>query len=778
MSEEDTPKRLMESDIPGREEETPPLKPANVKGVTNFHMDRAMRALMESYIGRIPPQQRVASVRRAWQELWYRASRYLQKEDLMQMGDAFVYAAESHGDQLRYNSDPYIVHTLGAASVLSDMQLDVQTLIAALLHDVIEDTLITPEDLGAKFGEDVLTLVDGVTKLGKLPFKNVEDYQAENLRKMFLVMAKDIRVVLIKLADRLHNMSTITGHKREKQIAIANETLEIYAPLAHRLGIYHIKRELEDMSFKVTDPEMYYDIRRRVRKKMPESENVLKKGMEILRSRLDDEGVHAEILGRPKHYYSIYEKMKRKNLSLDQIYDLLALRVIVNSLAECYQVLGIVHTLWKPIPGQFDDYIANPKGNMYQSLHSTVVGPDGDPLEVQIRTWEMHRLAEYGIAAHWQYKEKKNKLTDMDIKLSWIRQALESQGESEPSDFLDHLKTDVLSAEVFVFTPQGMVISVPNGSTPIDFAYAVHTEIGHKCVGSMVNGRIVPMDYILQNGDIVRILTSPQGKPSRDWLKIAKSNRTRNKIRSYFRQIDRAERESYLERGRELLEREASRRNLLGNGLSLDSLSNSLSRVANDLTCSSIDDLIISVGNAHHSAQSILSRVESYIARDDEASQTQIRTPQKISKEVDSAISVEGAEGVLVSLSMCCCPVPGDKITGCVTQSRGITVHRYDCANLEKAPPEKRVLVNWGKKRDIRYTARIRVEANDRVGVFADLGAAISQTDGLIANIRGAVVNGTRSRFVIEIQVWDLEHLYRIIARINLMNGIIETTRG
>ncbi|MDR3355374.1 MAG: bifunctional (p)ppGpp synthetase/guanosine-3',5'-bis(diphosphate) 3'-pyrophosphohydrolase, partial [Synergistaceae bacterium] len=513
-----------------------------------------MRALMESYIGRIPEDQRVSSVRIAWQELWSRASRYLQKEDLMLAGDAFVFAANAHAKQRRYSGDPYIIHTLGAASVLSDMQLDTPTLVAALLHDIVEDTDITSEALGERFGEDVMTLVEGVTKLGKLPFKNVLDYQAENLRKMFLVMAKDIRVVLIKLADRLHNMSTIQAHRREKQISIAQETLEIYAPLAHRLGIYHIKRELEDFSFRVIDPETYYDIRRRVRKKMPESENVIKKGMEILGERLKEEGVESLINGRPKHYYSIYEKMNRKNLSLDQIYDLLAMRVIVNTLAECYQVLGLVHTIWKPIPGQFDDYIANPKGNMYQSLHTTVVGPNGDPLEVQIRTWEMHRLAEYGIAAHWQYKEKRNKISDLDIKLSWVRKALEGQSESsEPSEFLDHIKTDVLTTEVFVFTPQGKVISVPNGSTPIDFAYSVHTQVGHKCVGAMVNGRIVPMDYVLQNGDIVRILTSPQGKPSRDWLKIAKSNRTRNKIRAYFRQIDRADREEKIERGKELL---------------------------------------------------------------------------------------------------------------------------------------------------------------------------------------------------------------------------------
>jgi GTP pyrophosphokinase len=753
------------------------LKP-QAGSAMSININRSMRALMESYIGRIPEDQRVSGVRIAWQELWARASRYLQKEDLMQVGDAFVYAAEAHRSQRRYSGDPYIVHTLGAASVLSDMQLDTPTLNAALLHDVIEDTEITADAIRERFGDDVATLVDGVTKLGKLPFKNVIDYQAENLRKMFLVMAKDIRVVLIKLADRLHNMNTIQAHRREKQISIAQETLEIYAPLAHRLGIYHIKRELEDLSFRVIDPEMYYDIRRRVRKKMPESENVIKKGMEILGERLRDDGVTAQISGRPKHYYSIYEKMNRKNLSLDQIYDLLALRVILGTLAECYQVLGIVHTIWKPIPGQFDDYIANPKGNMYQSLHTTVVGPNGEPLEVQIRTLEMHRLAEYGIAAHWQYKEGIGKASDLDIKLSWIRKALEGQGESsEPAEFLDHIKTDVLTTEVFVFTPQGKVISVPNGSTPIDFAYSVHTQVGHKCVGAMVNGRIVPMDYTLQNGDIVRILTSPQGKPSRDWLKIAMSNRTRNKIRSYFRQMDRAEREEKTERGRELLEREIARRYPSGDR-TIDSFTSQLSQVSNDLGYAGVEDLILSIGNAHQTAAGVMTRVEGHKSKEDAASPKQPPKPVKPTKESESAVVVEGADGLLVALAMCCCPVPGDKIVGLVTHSRGITIHRHDCSNIERVQEDKRIAVMWGNKRSVRYTARLHVEAGDRVGVFADLGQAISQTDGQIVNIRGNVVNGTRTRFVIDLQVWDLEHLYRVIARINCISGMIEITRG
>lgn len=752
------------------------------EAAVKLNFDRTMRALMESYIGRIPEDQRVSSVRIGWQELWARASRYLQKDELMQVGDAFVFAAEAHAAQKRYSGEPYVIHTLGAASILSDMQLDVQTLIAALLHDVIEDTEVKDNVIAERFGSEVLLLVDGVTKLGKLPFKNVVDYQAENLRKMFLVMAKDIRVVLIKLADRLHNMSTIQAHRREKQISIARETLEIYAPLAHRLGIYHIKRELEDLSFKVLDPEMYYDIRRRVHKKMPESEGVLKKGMEILTEKLHQENITASISGRSKHYYSIYEKMNRKNLSLNQVYDILALRVIVNTLSECYQVLGIVHTVWKPIPGQFDDYIANPKGNMYQSLHSTVVGPNGDPLEVQIRTWEMHRLAEYGIAAHWQYKEKRTSASDLDRKLAWIRQALEGQNESsEPSEFLDHIKTDVLTTEVFVFTPQGKVISVPNGSTPIDFAYAVHTEIGHKCVGAQVNGRIVPMDYILQNGDIVRVLTSPQGKPSRDWLKIAKANRTRNKIRAYFRQIDRAERDERMERGRELLDREIKRRYPDGSK-PLESFTSQLSQISTDLGYSGVEDLIVSIGNGHQTAAGIMMRVDALKSHKEqraealeEAQQPQKQTKQ--SKESDSIVEVDGANGVLVSIAQCCCPIPGDKIVGSVTQSRGISIHRSDCQNLDKLQQDKLVEVRWGKRRDTRYTARIKVEAIDRVGLFADLGQAISQTDGSITNIRGSVVNGTRSRVMIDLQVYDLEHLYRVIARINAIKGLLEITR-
>lgn len=736
------------------------------------------KALMEGYWGRIPESQRTSSLRLVWQELWAKAVRYLSREDMMRVGEAFVFAAESHGEQKRYSGEPYIVHTVSVASILAGMEIDCDTLEASLLHDVLEDTPVTYEAMKDKFGEDVVTLVDGVTKLGKIPVASIEDYQAENLRKMFVVMAKDIRVVLIKLADRVHNMRTISSHRREKQLSISRETIEIYAPLAHRLGIYQIKRELEDLAFRILDPEMYYDIKRRVRKKLPEREMIIKQAMDILSEKVRSEGLEISIKGRPKHFFSIYEKMRRKNLSLDQLYDLLALRVIVKTVAECYQVLGIVHTLWKPLPGQFDDYIANPKSNLYQSLHTTVVGPTGEPLEVQIRTWEMHYLAEYGIAAHWNYKEGRSKMDNIDKGLTWIRKALEapSEGQEEngPAQFLDNLKTDVLSTEVFVFTPKGNVISVPNGSTPIDFAYAIHTEVGHKCVGAMINGRIAPMDQKLENGDIVRILTSPQGKPSRDWLKIAKSNRTRSKIRSWFRQHDRQDREEKIKRGRELLEKEAHRRGFEGDN-PLETVSSQLSHIAHDMGYLSVEELIVSVGTGGHTAASIMSRI-SAADKSAEESASGGKTPEP--KEKDSEIIVDGAEGVLVTLAQCCRPIPGDRIEGSVTQKRGITVHRKDCRNIEKVGKSKRVGVSWGQPRDSRYTARIKVEGIDRQNLLSDIVQNIALVDGSLVGVRANVVNNMRTHIIVEIGVKDLEHLYRIIAKLNTISGVIEITRG
>ena len=752
----------------------------NVTETASQESSKALRLLRDSFLGRIEESQRVAPVKLAWQELWGKVSRYLSREDLSRLGEAMVMASIGHQHQKRSSGEPYIVHTISVASILADMELDIDTLVAALLHDVLEDTDLTDDAIRSSFGENVLVMVDGVTKLGKLPFNSFEDYQAQNLRKMFLVMAKDIRVVLIKLADRLHNMRTIQTLRRDKQVRIAKETVEIYAPLAHRLGIYQIKRDLEDLSFKVLDPEMFYEIRRRVRKKLPEREQIIKQAIDVLNQKMKEIGIEVSITGRAKHFFSIYEKMQRKNLSLEQLYDLLALRVIVGTVAECYSVLGIVHTIWKPIPGQFDDYVANPKNNMYQSLHTTVIGPSGEPLEIQIRTREMHWLAEYGIAAHWHYKEPGTRLDEMDKRLAWVRQALEGQGES-PSEFMENLKGDVLTSEVFAFTPNGDVISLPTGSTPLDFAYMIHTEVGNKYVGAMVNGKIVPIDYEIQNGEIVRILTSPQGKPSRDWLKIARSSKARSKIRGYFRQIERTEREERLVKGRELLERELRRRDA-GFDFAAPTMAGALNRVAHDLGYSSGEDVIVAVGANSQSASTVVmklleNRSVPHAEPQVEALPSGV-TPAMARKEFDTEIVVEGAGGVLVSLANCCCPVPGDLIVGYVTRTRGITIHRSDCKNVEEANPGRAIKVEWGRLISDRYTARLKVEGVDRSGLFADVSQAIASLDGNIVGVKASVIAANRARMTVEIRVKDVEHLYRIMAKLNALNGIIEEFRG
>lgn len=753
---------------------------------SHSEMDRkASGKLRDSYMGRIPDEDRAISVKFAWHELWSKVIHYLSREELMTLGEALVMAGAAHKDQKRSTGDPYIVHCINVASILADMQLDNVTLVSALLHDVIEDTDITLEKLRSAFGSEVATLVDGVTKLGKLPFKSFEDYQAENLRKMFVVMAKDIRVVLIKLADRLHNMRTLGALRKDKQMRIARETLEIYAPLAHRLGIYQVKRGLEDLAFKYADPEMYYEIRRRVRKKLPERETVIRKAMEILTARLDEEGIKCKVKGRAKHFYSIYEKVNRKKLPVEQLYDLLALRVVVEDIAACYTVLGIVHTIWKPIPGQFDDYIANPKSNMYQSLHTTVVGPTGEPLEVQIRTREMNSLAEYGIAAHWRYKEGKGRLDDLDARLTWIRQALEGDhdGSQDPSEFLERLKDDVLSSDVFVFTPQGEVVSLPRGSTPLDFAFAIHTQVGMRCVGAMINNRIVAMGYELQNGDIVKIITSPQGSPSRDWLKIARSSKARGKIRAYFRGLEKTERADKLQRGRELLEREIKKRGV-PEYEDFEELAPLLNKIARDGGQSNGEDLLAAIGAGNITVSQVAQRLAGKVQ-----SQLQAQPFPQLSAEPEkqagfsgtrgeSEIIVEGAEGVQVQLSNCCEPVPGDPIVGYSTRTRGITVHRADCENLKNAREERLVSVSWNATENKRYTARLKLEALDRGGIFSDVAQAILAGDGGMTGVKAGVVGGNLARMKIEVRVKNVEHLYSIVAKLNAVKGMLDVSRG
>lgn len=742
---------------------------------------KELNALRDSFLGRLPAPQSSSTVSYAWRELWSKVQRYFSWEDLKKLGESFVVAAEAHGEQMRSGGEPYIIHPVNAASILADMKLDIETLQGALLHDVLEDTPYTEEQMREQFGDSVFTLVDGVTKLGKINFKSAEDYEAENLRKMFLVMARDIRVVLIKLADRTHNMRSLGAVRRSKQVRKAKETLDIYAPLAHRLGIYQMKRVLEDLAFKYYDPVMYYEIKDKVSRKLPQREELVGIAMKMLGEKLDGLGIRHSIKGRAKHFYSIYEKMNRKKINMDQLYDLLALRVIVDDLATCYAVLGIVHTLWKPIPGQFDDYIANPKNNMYQSLHTTVVGPKGEPIEVQIRTWEMHWAAEYGIAAHWRYKEGDQKADDIESKLEWIRHALEGGEATNSSEFMERLKDDVFTSDVFVFTPQGDVKNLPRGSTPVDFAYAVHSEVGAKFVGAMVNNRIVASDYELQNGDIVKVMTSPSGRPSRDWLKFVKSSKAKSKIRAYFKQQDNEVKKGDVSRGHDLLEREMRHR-LGENKFELETLANPLARVARELNQSGTDDLLWSLGTGALTVAHVASKLQELLQEQEEAPQVAPQPSEKPKwRSSDADVVVEGEGGIEVHLAHCCRPVPGDEIKGYVTMGHGIMIHRSDCPRLaHKDAAERTVAAHWTGNGHKLYEARLEIDATDRPGLFADVARVCTNLDVNIDSVKatqlGAAVNTARMR--LDVRVKDVEQIYTLIAKINTIRSVIEVRRG
>lgn len=742
---------------------------------------REMSSLRDEYFSRIPEQSQKESVRSIWQELWAKAMLALTPEQMRKLGEAFVFSAEAHKDQLRKSGDPYIIHTLSAALILAGMHLDMATLEAALLHDTLEDTSVTDKELREKFGEDVETLVKGVTKLARddvKEFMSREDLTGENLRRMFIVMARDIRVVLIKLADRLHNMRTLYVMRPDKQERIARETMEIYAPLAHRLGIYQLKRELEDLSFKYLHPDIYSEVEQRVKKRMPKMEEVINKAREMLEAKLQKENIPCRIKGRSKHYYSIYEKMQRKKLSFDELYDILAVRVLVSDVSTCYAVLGVVHALWVPVPGQFDDYIATPKSNMYQSLHTTVMA-FGVPLEVQIRTYEMNNLAEYGIAAHWVYKAggSKKLIKGLDAKLMWIRQALEAGQNGDSHEFMDILKSDILlTSEVYVFTPQGKPVILPNGSTTLDFAYSVHTEVGNHCVGAMINGRIVPLNTQLHSGDIVKILTSPQGSPSRDWLKIVSSAKTRSKIRNYFRQAEKIDRDEKLERGWKLIERELRRRGL--NNVTREDFNN-------------IDDQLIAVGSGTIgpgvAAQKLALAYVQHHSPDQQNMPIEFENEPAIQKkDGKSEILVEGEGGVSVTLANCCDPVPGDEIVGYSTNRRGITVHRADCKSIATKKNERSVNVSWSviDKNPIPgrnakyYTARLKAEGVGREDLLSDATKALGLEGSSIIGIKASMVGNSLMRMKIELRVRNLEHLYSVMGRLNEVRGIIEVTRG
>ena len=746
---------------------------------SNFLRD--MYALRDEFFEQIPENSKQECVRTVWQELWGKSMLSLNPEQMRRLGETFVFSAKAHEHQLRKSGDPYIIHTLSTALILAGMHLDMATLEAALLHDTLEDTDVTSEEIIEKFGADVENLVKGVTKLAGedvKEFMSREDLTSENLRRMFIVMAQDIRVVLIKLADRLHNMRTLSVMRREKQERIARETMEIYAPLAHRLGIYQIKRELEDLSFMYLHPDIYAEVKRRVEIRMPKMGEVIDKTRETLEKRLREESIPCRIKGRSKHYYSIYEKMQRKKISFEELYDILAVRVLVSDVSTCYAVLGVVHALWVPIPGQFDDYIANPKSNMYQSLHTTVMA-FGVPVEIQIRTYEMNHYAEYGIAAHWVYKSggsrKLNK--EMDAKLNWVSQALEAGQNGNSQEFMDVLKSDILlTSELYVFTPDGKPMILPNGATILDFAYAVHTEIGNHCAGATINGHIVQLNTQLHNGDIVRILTSPQSSPSRDWLKIVSSAKTRSKIRSYFRQAEKAERDEKIERGWKLIERELKRRGLAD--VKRENFSN-------------IDEQLIAVGSGTigpgEAAQKLALAYLQHHSGETQNQPVNLETEQpKHTKDTKSDILVEGEGGVSVTLANCCAPVPGDEIVGYSSTRRGITIHRIDCKSIQNKDDERKIKVAWTPRdkdnnparRTSLYIAKLNAEGEEREELISDVNKAISFASSSLTGFKAVMVGNSLMRMKIEVRVKDLEHLYSVMAKLNEVRGIIEVVRA
>lgn len=706
---------------------------------------------------------------------------YQPDETCENIRKAYELADEAHKEQKRVNGDPYILHPLAVAEILADMEIDTTTITASLLHDVVEDTEYMLEDIERIFGKEVAFLVDGVTKLNRLDYRTKEDQQVNSIRKMFLAMAKDIRVVVIKLADRLHNMRTLKYMRSEKQKRIAQETLEIYAPLAHRLGIFNIKWELEDLSFRYMEPDKYYDLVDQMKEKRKVREEIVNEAIDVLKKTLTESSISFEINGRPKHFYSIYKKMKKDNRDLSQIYDLYAIRVIVDTVQDCYGVLGIVHSLWKPLPYRFKDYIAMPKPNNYQSLHTTVIGTRGQPVEIQIRTWDMHHIAEYGVAAHWRYKEGRasQKATGFDEKMGWLRNLLEWQDTSNPQEFVNALKLDAFSDEVFVFTPRGDVIDLPQGAIPIDFAYRIHTDVGHRCVGAKVNGKIVPLDYALKNGDIVEVITSKTGKPSLDWLKIVGSSESRSKIRNWFKKENR---EENIEKGSAALEKECKR---LGHDWKLVSHSGRIAKVAKQMNAGTEDDLLAAVGYGGFAVNTVLIKLlelhKELDRVDDEQNEKSLiekLKPRKASGHNHSGVLVKGESGLLVRLSKCCSPVPGDPIIGFVTRGRGVSVHRADCPNVRLDEDVDRLIdVEWDYGMSESFEVNMEISAYDRTGMIADIMAALAEMKISITSINAKVSETKSVTIHLGISIKDLAQFEFVATKIRRLKDVYKVQR-
>jgi guanosine-3',5'-bis(diphosphate) 3'-pyrophosphohydrolase len=714
------------------------------------------------------------------EELLSKINKNFGQEAADRIREVYEFTEKVHAGQKRSSGEPFSIHPLAVAIILTDLGMDLDTITAGLLHDTIEDTSVTKEELESRFGLEVADMVDGVTKLSRLSYKTKEEQQVENLRKMFLAMAKDIRVIIIKLSDRLHNLRTLEYVDEEKQREKAYETLEIYAPLAHRLGIFKIKWELEDTSLRYIDPKGYYDLVEKVSSKRREREAYIQELIDTLKEKLTELNIQCEIEGRPKSFYSIYKKMYMQHKEFEQIYDLLATRVLVNTVKDCYGVLGVAHTLWKPIPGRFKDYIAVPKPNMYQSLHTTVIGPKGDPIEIQIRTWEMHRTAEYGIAAHWKYKEGRKTSYDMDKKLAWLRQLLEWQNDSSDArDFMETLKIDLFTDEVFVFTPKGDVIDLPKGATPLDFAYTIHSAVGNRCIGAKANGKIVPLDYQLETGDIVEILTTPSTShgPSRDWLKIVKTNQAKNKIRQWFKK---ERREENIEKGREMLEREAKRQ---GYKMSLLVNGDWVEGIFKKYGFNSLDDMYSALGYGGVSTNQVLTRLidEYRKANNQDPPETIIREtrPDRERSLADHGISVKGIDNVMVRFAKCCNPVPGDPIIGYITKGRGVSVHRGDCINLSDGSVDTNRLieVSWVGEHKASYNAEIQLVARDRRAILADITNAIAD---IKINVTAINARTARNKLVvinITMEINDTQQLEKVMRYLGRLQDVVDVYR-
>lgn len=721
------------------------------------------------------------------EQLLEKASVYMKEQDLIRIKEAYDFAEQAHHGQVRKSGEPYILHPVTVADILVDMGMDVLSIIAALLHDVVEDTTVDLETVRAKFGETCAMLVDGLTKLEKIRFQSKEEQQNENYRKMFVAMAQDIRVILIKLADRLHNMRTLKYQSEESQRRIAYETLEIFCPIAHRLGISAIKWEMEDIALRYLNPQQYYRIANLMKKKRAEREQFIDDVITRIREKLEEMGIEGDISGRPKHLYSIYKKMTTRNKQFNEIYDLLAIRIIVDNIKDCYATLGIIHTLWKPMPGRFKDYIAMPKANMYQSLHTTVIGPNGEPTEVQIRTWEMHRTSEYGIAAHWAYKEGMIVPDgNFEDKMSWFREILELQNETrDASEFMESLKMDFFADLVFVFTPSGEVIELPAGSVPLDFAYRIHTEVGNRTIGAKVNGRIVPLDHKLKTGDIVEILTSKHSYgPSQDWVKIAQSSHARSKIRQWFKK---EKREENVAKGRDLLERELKRLGLEPSAWMSD---DKLQEAASKFTFNDIEDMMSAIGFGGITAAQICTKLTEKLRKEaEEANQIELTAEKKEIKAASGArknrpnhgVTVKGVDNLLVRYARCCNPVPGDAIVGYITRGRGVSVHRMDCLNIpfgSDAEEADRVIeVEWEESVDANYSVDIEITGHDRRGLLNEVLQAVSESKTNISAVTGRSVKNKMALIHMTVLIRNIDHLSAVVEKIKRVQDVYSVQR-